>query len=286
MEIIGVNRINVIIRNVVNDSMTEDSEKLNKIVYINYGMNLISKKGLFILIRALKKNDRIIVHWIGSDVFQLIQNTIKSKIKRILLLLITKLFKVRHWVAAPLLKNELNDYGILSDVVYIPTELIKEVEITELPKEPSFVSYLPEINHEFYGSHIIFRFAKKNPNITIHVVANNGNGLPKLDNIIYHGWVNEATMDQIYKNTYGVIRIPKHDALGGTVIEAVLRGRYAVWTFDAPYTYKCESYTDLENAIYKILEKKEPNYNGANYIKSHYSYEKLKNEFISKINEA
>jgi len=286
MKIIGVERINKIVLNLLEltDNRNEKSS-YKKVIYINYGLNLISKKGLLILIHSLVFRKKIIVHWIGSDVYSLLQDSGKSKVKLKILVNVNKLFDITNWVAAPLLKNEFEEYGISSEVVYIPTELVKEVEITPLPSEPSFVSYLPESNHSFYGSELIFQLAKKNPEIIINIVANDGIGLPQMDNIVYHGWVDQITMNEIYENNYGVIRIPEHDALGGTVIEAVLRGRYAIWSFEAPYVYGIKNYDELEKSVYSIIRKTSPNFSGAKYIQEHYNYEKLKSDFIQRLND-
>lgn len=286
IKIIGVERINNIILKLMKESNENDSMayKYNDIIYINYGLNLISKTGLVTFIGALIFKKKLIVHWIGSDLYSILLDTKKSKMKKYVTILLNKMFDVTNWVASPLLKEELKELGITSEVVYIPTELVRAVDILPLPAEVSFISYLPKTNHEFYGSELVFRLAKKNPDIDFHIVANDGEGMPKLGNIKYHGWVNELRMEELYNSTYGVIRLPIHDALGGTVIEAVLRGRYAIWTFEASYVFTANNYDQLESSIKKISEKTNPNFSGSQYIQEHFNYNKLRDDFIKKIN--
>lgn len=286
IKIIGVERINNIILNLMKESNESENmkSKYKNIIYINYGLNLISKKGLVTFLGALIFKKKLIVHWIGSDLYSLLLDTRKSKMKKNASVFLNKMFNVTNWVASPLLKEELKELGITSEVVYIPTELVRAVDILPLPAEVSFISYLPKTNHEFYGSKLVFQLAKNYPDIEFHIVANDGEGMPEFENIKYHGWVNELRMDELYNNTYGVIRLPIHDALGGTVIEAVLRGRYAIWTFEASYVFTANNYDQLESSIQKISKKTKPNFSGSQYIQEHFNYDKLRDDFKKKIN--
>ncbi|MGO1057697.1 hypothetical protein ACTL32_01070 [Planococcus sp. FY231025] len=279
MEIIGTSRINKIVEEIVDSEVNSGNEHSEKI-YINFGLNLISKKGLKVFLKSVFFRKKLIVHWIGSDIYYISAGGKKITFKRKLLQVVNKFFHITNWAAAPHVKDELEAIGIKSEVVYLPTRLIKEVEIKPLPKEFSLVTYLPNERHEFYGSKIIFEFAKRNPHMKLQIVANNGENMPLLNNVIYHGWVSEEEMNQIYEDSNGVIRIPIHDAMAGTVLEGVLRGRYAIWTYQSPYTIQANNLIELEAAVEKILNLKSPNFSGAEFIQENYSYKKLREEFL------
>ena len=51
-----------------------------------------------------------------------------------------------------------------------------------------------------------------------------------------------------------------------TVLEGVSHGRYAIWTYPAPYAYCVRSYSDLSDAFGQVRRHQEPNTHWAEYV--------------------
>jgi len=284
IRLIGVDRISNILQEIIRNNNLNISRNLDfNLLYINFGLYIFSKKNFLLLIYSLFTSKPILIHWIGSDIHELLNNSIKTKFRVFFLKLITSLFKITHWSAALHIKEELKSLGIKSETVFLPTELIKLHNIEKFPTVNSFLSYIPEQREEFYGLSKILYIADKYPEIHFDIVANKGKKENLRKNVTYHGWVNEEKMDKLYKENKGVIRIPKHDALGGTVLEAVIRGRYAIWTYNAKYVYQAFSIDQVEEAVLEISAINDENYAGAEYVNKKYNYEKLSLILIEKL---
>ncbi|MEJ2407236.1 MAG: hypothetical protein P8171_23740, partial [Candidatus Thiodiazotropha sp.] len=55
-----------------------------------------------------------------------------------------------------------------------------------------------------------------------------------LPNLNFHGWV--ENMSDCYANCVVVVRLVKHDALGGTVREGWAHGRYVIYSYELEHT--------------------------------------------------
>jgi hypothetical protein len=72
------------------------------------------------------------------------------------------------------------------------------------------------------------------PDIRFDVVGRAGDPTGSApSNVHWHGWV--ADMRPFYADATVVVRIPRHDGLGATVIEALLNARHVVYTHDVPF---------------------------------------------------
>ena len=87
---------------------------------------------------------------------------------------------------------------------------------------------------EFYGGDAILDAARRMPDVRFDVVGRTGDPTGSAPaNVHWHGWVSD--LRPFYAAATVVVRIPRHDGLGATVIEALLNARYVVYTHEVPF---------------------------------------------------
>jgi glycosyltransferase involved in cell wall biosynthesis len=93
---------------------------------------------------------------------------------------------------------------------------------------------VPADRFEFYGGAAILEVARRLPGVRFDVVGSRGEGAPLgLVNVRWHGWVDD--MAARYANATVVVRIPRHDGFGATVIEGLLNARHVIYTHEVPF---------------------------------------------------
>lgn len=237
----------------------------------------------------------IVIHWIGTDVWRVINPQVldlKMRVKRYLSLTLFKIYRrCYHIACAPWLKEELELVGIEAKFIPVVSPMIKEdTPIYPLPNTLIVLSYIPLGREDFYGEEKLLQIARQNPDIKFIVVANSPDRKPKdLDNCEYLGWVSRDKMEELYKKAFCVMRLTKHDGLLGLGIEALLRGRYLIFTYDHPFVNRAVTIQEIQEALDEIRLKREPNYGGSDFVRKNYSAEvvkkQLKELFESIINQ-
>jgi len=226
----------------------------------------------------------IVIHWVGTDVLRVINPqtlNLKRRIKRCFLLSFFRIYKrCYHIAGAPWLKEELKLVGIEAKFIPVVSPMIKEdTPIYPFPDTLTILSYIPLGREDFYGEEKLLQIARRNPDIKFIVVANSPDRKPKdLDNCEYLGWVSRDKMEELYKEATCVMRLTKHDGLSGLGMEALLRGRYLIFTYKHPFVNKAGTVEEIQKALDEIKLKKTPNYEGAQYVKENYSMEKVKSD--------
>jgi len=245
------------------------------LIYIMFGW--LDKPHLLIFLTAFLYRIPIVIHWIGTDVYRMINTDIlnfKMKLKRLIMKILFKVNKnCYHIACAPWLKEELTSVGINATFIPVVSPLTGiNVEIYPLPKTLTVLSYIPLGREDFYGEQKLLEIARMNPDVKFTVVANSPDRKPKdLNNVEYYGWVSREKMEELYRNTTCYIRLTRHDGLA--VIEPLLRGRYEIFTYEHPYVYKAITIEEAQKALDEIRTKMEPNYDGARYVRENYSTE-------------
>ena len=214
---------------------------------------------------------KVILHFIGSDVLMVT----KSKSKQ----LKTKLFMflgAEILVVHKNLKNELNEVGIDSKVLEFVNRKIEEYpEI--IPKKFSVLVYVPEGKEKFYNLKIIEETAKIFNEIKFHIFPYNSKFL--LKNMIAEKPVEHNKVIELINKHKLFVRIPKHDGLPNTMIEALLCARYVVWSFEHPFVYKANSVDELSEVIKEVKKKSELNIEGKKYVLKNYNTETIKQKY-------
>jgi hypothetical protein len=248
------------------------------IIYIHGGLICCSE----LIDIALKLNKRIIMNWAGSDVLwaKKIQMNGNRNFDYI--------NKIKHFAETIWIKNELKELGI-NVVSLLPITFceIKE-EVYTFPKKFVVLTYISQERPYFYGIDTILKLARDFPDIDFRIAGIDSfdKEIPK--NIKFLGWV--GNMKEEYKKCVVYIRMPKHDGLGATVIEALSYGRIVFRNYKFPYVNYFKDYDDLKKQLKKFIEdfnkgKLTINYEAINYVKKKFNKEKILSNIIKVFNE-
>jgi glycosyltransferase involved in cell wall biosynthesis len=240
--------------------------ELRGIYFIGGGMN---PRKIETWLHVLFMNTTL--HWIGSDVLDLLHTNfkhaaslralVKAELRRFLLK------QTFHLAGAPWLVKELRSVDITAKYVPLPVRL-PEAKIKPLPKDPSILVYLPEGKEHFYGWKLIYAVAAVYPQIKWHVIAHSGRGLYASENIIFHGWLSRDSVLDLLGQSTALVRLTDHDGLSYSVLEALALGRYVIWTYNFPFCIQCDKTTQaLELALNELLEHRYPNLEGSLYVR-------------------
>ena len=225
--------------------------------------------GYFLLKASLQirlKRKRIVNHWIGTDV----TSAIKFHKRRLSALLTDKLFKVQLAVS-PTLVKELKSIGISAKVLPNVPDIPKEVPINFPTKNGGVMVYLPEDRSDFHRRNTILRIAALFPYVEFHIVANNGDGFKKRENIFFHGWLTDKELEDVWSRVNVLLRIPKHDGLPLMVLEALAREKYVIWNYPFEHCYRVKEMKDIVSSLKDALEKFKPNKEARIFVLKNYN---------------
>ena len=210
----------------------------------------------------------IVSHWIGSDVLSFRNGKATAGWRGYINRRATyKWF--RYYVAdSPELANELKDMAISASVVrLLPARIEAEPEL--LPHDFTVLSYWLVGKKEFYGGDIVLRLAKEMPQVKFIITGTLGAEEESLSNVRYLGF--HDNVEDLYRRSSALIRLPEHDSLSAMVLEMLARGRYVIYNKRMPGCIFAQNYEEAKKSLQQILTEKEPNTEGAHYVKKEYS---------------
>lgn len=224
---------------------------------------------LFLALKLLNK--RTILHWQGSDVMELTPRyaAFFSKVVDV------------HLSYATWLSDELSVLGIESTWLPIPPPLPKSS--FPLPEHFTVLTYLGggKKKNAFYGSEIVEKLIRALPRINFIIVGELGNSdIFSLPNARYLGKVPYEKMEDIYLDSTVLLRITKHDGLAFMVLEALMRGRYVIWSKPFPHCLHAENYFEALEGVKMYLESKTLNVKGIAFIKDNFNSIKIVNDLL------
>lgn len=217
---------------------------------------------MLVLARLFKK--KVVMHWIGTDVYNYVNGIVPAK---------PYAGRIHHITGSHLLHDELKDVGIVSDIIPIIPFRMK-LDLMEMPKEHAALVYMPEGKEEFYRADLIRELAVRNPKVKFHIVANAGYEPLRLENVIFHGKLGIDEMNKLYHEISILVRLPEHDGLSMMVIEALAKGKQVLYRYRHPFVYTPEKFEpDSIDAEFKRILAEEPvvNVQGHEYILEHYN---------------
>lgn len=139
-----------------------------------------------------------------------------------------------HLAAAPWLASELEEVDLHASVAHVPRPYCSPETSPPLPADFRVLTYLPGDRFAFYGGEAVIEAARRLPDVGFDAVGRLASSAPPaLTNVAWHGWV--AEMTERYARATVVVRIPRHDGLGGTVVEGLLHGRHVIYTHEVPF---------------------------------------------------
>lgn len=224
------------------------SSKIDKVKYLinivntdiiySIGGSICNSKAIDI---ALFLGKKVIMHWVGTDVTKAI-NTFRNNVFQQ-----DFINKVVHFCEVSWIYEELQEIGIVACIVPFVTLDNKIAEQKDLPDNFSILSYVGRNREEFYGINNLIKLANDFPNIEIKVVGISEYNKPYPANFKLLGWVDD--MDSQYQECVLYLRLPEHDGLAFSVIEALANGRYVGYSHNYDQTFYIEDYSTLKSRV-------------------------------------
>jgi hypothetical protein len=173
-------------------------------------------------------------YWLGTDVLNTVEESEAGTLRRGA---VSSSRGDLHLADAPWLAEELKAVGLEAAVAHVPQPYRAPDTVSPLPDRFSVLTYLSADRFEFYGGEAILEAARRMPDVRFDVVGRTGDPTGSAPaNVRWHGWV--ADMQPFYADATVLVRIPYHDGLGATVIEALLNARHVIYTHDIPFVQK------------------------------------------------
>jgi glycosyltransferase involved in cell wall biosynthesis len=143
-----------------------------------------------------------------------------------------------HFAGAPWLAKEVEAMGLPATFVPVPA-LLPEWAPPPLPDRPVFLIYIPEGRESFYGWPLIEQAARTLPSVRFLVLKHRPIANAPA-NIEFLGSLAFADMAKIYARSTGIVRLPEHDGMSMTVLEALAYGRHVIWNYPFGACRLCE----------------------------------------------
>lgn len=205
---------------------------------------------LWTLACFLKPRCLVVCYWIGTDVLRAVQDAQRNRLTRFWGLAL----RWSHIAAAPWLAEELREaMGVDAKTVLFPLPLPR-ADPPPLPPDFRVLTYIPDRRYDFYGGDMVYAAARELPTVLFSVVGGVGNWVDRpLPNLRFYGWC--ENMLSMYAGSSVVVRLVRHDAIGGTVREGLALGRHVVYNYMVPYT-RYVKYGDTD-ALIRVLSEYE-----------------------------
>ncbi len=211
---------------------------------------------------------KLVWHWIGTDVLWFAQRR-------------GRMHGVRAWMArnrvaahladSPELAAELAAVGIAAEVCRLLPASI-QAEVLPLPDRFRVLSYWWDDKCSYYGGDCLLEVARRMPEVEFLVAGAKGRGAPKLPNVRFLGRLD--SLDAVYADVSAFVRMPIHDSLSAMILESLARGRYVVCNQALPACRRATTPEELRAALEEIRRMTAPDYQGARYVRAHFSLER------------
>jgi hypothetical protein len=169
-------------------------------------------------------------YWLGTDVLNTLEEAAAGTLRR------SAVAGARddlHIADASWLADELATVGLRAVTTHVPQPYRAPATVPALPSNFTVLTYLPGDRFSFYGGDATFEAARRLPDVSFQVVGREVRGPRSAPpNMVFRGWV--SNMDTIYRGATVVLRVPRHDGFGATVIEGLLYARHVVYTYPVP----------------------------------------------------
>jgi hypothetical protein len=228
--------------------------------------------------RALRKQ-KVVMFWCGSDVLEARPDFEAGRTE-------SWIAEKIHWAGAPWLAEEVRAMGLKCE--YVPTTWIDNVQpLDELPRKFTVLAYLPDAGRvDLYGIDQVLEAARALPKIDFIIVGlRPGQHLNAPGNVFVHGRI--AYLEPFYRSSTVLWRPARHDGLSFMALEALARGRHVMWSYPFPTAIHTRDAVTAREHLERLLELHESgqleiNQTGSNYIREHFSPEKIKSDMLSR----
>jgi hypothetical protein len=202
------------------------------------------------VLNAAATRGRRAYYWIGTDVWNACSDSAAGEH--------TRWFKREadgavHWAGSSWLAEELQTIGVPAAELLFPAALPAATVVRALPPEFRVSTYIPDGRSVFYGGSQLLAAARALPFVQFDVFGGTGAWVrdEKPANVSFLGWMPDVT--PTYLKSSVLLRQVQHDALGGSVREALALGRHVIYTYPIPHTSHVR-FGDVDGLIQKLDE--------------------------------
>ena len=221
----------------------------------------------YILPKLLGK--KVVIHWVGTDALRAATAKKLTARQRFYRFLAYRMADLHLAVSQPL-ASELRPLGIKAQVIpLVPDPPAIDYSKLPWPSDNRVCVYLPEARQEFYGASTVWQLAAAMPDVRFLIVAHSGKNAPQLPNIEYLGYINN--METVWKQVKVYLRLTQHDGMPQSLIEALSRGRYVIWSGRHIHCYHPNSFEGVQESLDLSLAHTQPNSAGAAYALRQYN---------------
>jgi hypothetical protein len=237
------------------------------------------------------REKKLVVHWIGSDVHNLIapRNLIKKSYGVFLKLLISSYSdRILNLTGSAWLKEELETKGIESTVIPVTTISPSKYASPkgDCLRKTDVLTYTQKRRFSFYGSDKILELAGELPEYKFKFLfgdVENLRELPKtrLENVTFLPRVPFEEIKETYLDSKCFLRIPVHDGLSLSILESLYFRIQPIWSYSFPHvvTVDRDDKEGIRNELRCILEDFKENESGHDYVKKEYSKSKIRENY-------
>lgn len=238
---------------------------------------------------GVRRGIRTGYYWIGTDVLNAITEWRNGTQTRWFQ---SESQRAAHWAGAPWLAKELRALGLPAEPVLFPGWLPSIEGVPPLPERFRVVTYIPDQRPDFYGGEQIIEVAEALPDAEFVVIGGQGAWLkvspPR--NLRFVGWISDVT--RTYIESTAVVRMVRHDAIGGSVREGLALGRHVLYTYEVPHTVRIQfgNSDSLAGELHRLMCRHragilEPNTAGSAFARHTFNPVRLTRELASRIAE-
>ena len=203
--------------------------------------------GKFLRAAKFFGKERIVMHWVGSDVLEQREALAEGKSDPWVLK------TVHHWADSEWIAREVSALGISCDLVPLPSARMPDSPLP-LPKQFSILVYVPSVScSDLYGLDMILEVAHELPHIPFELVGLRDGPLAKVPpNINVHKRI--PNLSEFYQRASAIWRPTRHDGLSWMVCEALGHGRYVLWTYPFPGCIQVTSASEAAAQIQRLYQ--------------------------------
>jgi hypothetical protein len=196
----------------------------------------------------------IVRWWVGTDVLNVItRDDVRRSAAQFDRIVSTNV------AVAPHLVEELASVGIRAQ--FVPSVLDPDLVEPEIPTWGDairpVVTYLPSTRKEFYGHEVVEQVIAANPDLQFIILADETHGLSGHPNVESLGWVPD--MSAVYRRAGCILRITAHDGLPRMLMEGLLRGMYAIYSWPLEGCWEARTPQEIQIALARYRAMTVPN---------------------------
>lgn len=229
------------------------------IVLVTYGE--IEVYVLSQLATAVAMDVPIVRWWVGTDVLNAVTRPAVREHAQRLDRIVSENVAVAPHLVEELATIEINARFVPSvlDPGLVPPSIIRWGQQVR-----PLLIYLPDTRKEFYRIDLMEPVIASNPDLDFIVVADQTHALGLYPNVESLGWV--ADMRPLYDRAGCVLRVTTHDGLPRMLMEALLRGLYAIYSWPLEGCWQARTAEEIRSALARYREQREPNVCGRDAV--------------------